>query len=59
MRPFSPQDSRAVYDLAKRPTALGARVKDAMSIIDEAVGKYGSVRRVRRGTPADVSVVMV
>lgn len=38
---FTLADAAAVYKLAEEPTALGAKVKDALSIIDQAIADYG------------------
>lgn len=41
MTHFNRSDSQAVYKLAERKDGLGEKVKDAMSIIDQAVVTYG------------------
>jgi len=38
---FNLPDAAAVYKLAEEPTPLGEKVKDALSIIDQAIADYG------------------
>lgn len=40
-RAFTQADSDAVCTLASKPTTLGKQVKHALSVIDEALDRFG------------------
>lgn len=42
-RLFNNQDAHAVYSLADQPTPLGLKVKDALSIVEQAINKFSQV----------------
>jgi len=39
-RQFNLEDSRAVYALAREPSPLGIKVKDALEIVEKAITEY-------------------